>query len=611
MDLDEKFVTLHSSLMTLVHADGFINRDKSARLKKILKQCAIQLDVSRVSVWGLSENGDSIQCELLYRRCEDDYEAGLVLLEKDYPSYFKAISQSRIVNVSDAFQDSRTVEFIDGYLTPLNIVSLLDAPIFFRGKIYGVLCIEKTNERVVWDVAEMSYAASIADTISLVNEHENWLEAKQRLDVINSIDSLTDLENRRYFQQRLDADWKNHQESSRVRAMVILGLDDFTRLNDDYGTKVADDILLLLSEKFKALALRERCYISRLGGDTFGFWVPQINNEKTLNNLIEKIITQVNQPLLSINNEPIDVRGSVGVFTYPNKELEVDSPIRCAEVAMARAKVEGRGSVAYFSPQWVKEISARRSKEEEIIAAFDECQLLSYYQPIFSADAKHIVGLEALVRWQHPSKGLMTPFHFLPLVTELGLLARLGRFMMRQACIDICKLRNAGADIQWVSINLSADQLYDSGIVLEIENLLREFNLSSDILELEIVEELISQDSEMVRSQLLAISNLGVKLSIDDFGTGFSSLSRLKHLPVSKLKIDKSFVDGLPESVDDQCIAQSIIGLAKGMNLKIVAEGVENIAQNDWLVAHGCDYIQGYLYARPMDFESIKSLLEQ
>jgi len=214
-----------------------------------------------------------------------------------------------------------------------------------------------------------------------------------------------------------------------------------------------------------------------------------------------------------------------------------------------------------------------------------------------------------LVRWQHPTQGLITPFHFLPLAAELGLMTRLGSFMMRQACSDISKLRKSGTDVKWVSINLSADQLYNTQLISEVESLLSEFNLPSNVIEFEIIEELISHDSDIVRSQLLAIAKLGIKLSIDDFGTGFSSLSRLKHLPVSKLKIDKSFVDGLPDSVDDQCIAQSIIGLAKGMNLDIVAEGVENLAQGEWLIDHGCDFLQGYFYAKPTNFDSIQTML--
>ena len=608
MDLDEKFVRLHSSLMALAHANGFIDRDKITRLKAILKQCAEQLDVERASVWLLSESGDSIQCELLYRRCDDDYESGQVLLEKDYPLYFQAINQNRIINANDALQDSRTAEFSDDYLKPLGVVSMLDAPVFFNSKIYGVLCIERTSNTSKWDVVEMSYAASIADTISLINEHEGWADTKQKLDIIERNDSLTDLESRRYFQQRLDADWKKHREPSRIRAMIILGLDDFTKLNDDHGTKIADKVLLRLAEKFKILAFHEQCFITRLGGDTFGFWVPKIDSEQSLKQLIDKINKLVDRPLKITTNITVEVSGSIGVFTYPNKGLEVDSPIRCAEVAMARAKKQQTNKVVFFSAQWMQEIHARRSRQQEMLSAFDEKQLLAYYQPIFSADNQKIIGLEALVRWQHPSKGLLTPFNFLPLVSELGLLTRLGQFMMRQACEDICKLRSAGADIQWVSVNLSADQLYDSGLVADIQRLLKECNLTGDALELEIIEELIGQDSEMVRAQLQAIAKLGVKLSIDDFGTGFSSLSRLKHLPVSKIKIDKSFVDGLPDSIDDQCIVQSIIGLAKGMNLDVVAEGVEYIEQNDWLVAQGCDYIQGYLYARPMDFESVVEL---
>jgi len=606
MDLNDKFLSLHTSLMTLAHDDNFVDQDKSVRLKEILKQCATQLAIARVSIWVLSGASDYIQCELMYILEDNHYETGAVLLEKNYPSYFKAITQNRIINANNALTDARTSEFADSYLKPLGILSMLDAPIFFRGKIYGVLCIEQTQEYRAWDVSEMSYAASVADTISLINEHEHWLYSKEKMELIDRSDSLTHLENRRYFQQRLEIDWVDHQDSSRTRALIILGLDGFTQLNDTHGTKIADDTLLILSERFQELSQKEHCHLSRLGGDTFGFWIPAIKNEQQLECFIKNISQHVNKPLKHSRGVSIKVSGSMGVFTYPDKGLDAKNPIRCAEVAMNWAKKQNKGAVAYYSSAWMKEIQTRREQEEELIRAFDEKQLLAHYQPIFLAESREIVGLEALVRWQHPTEGLKTPFHFLPLVSELGLMTKLGRFMMRQACSDISRLRNAGADVKWVSINLSADQLYDTELVAEVESLLIEFDLPGDAIEFEIIEELISHDSDMVRSKLLAISNLGIKLSIDDFGTGFSSLSRLKHLPVSKLKIDKSFVDGLPDSIDDECIAQSIIGLAKGMNLEIVAEGVENASQSDWLVDHGCDYLQGYLYAKPMAFDAIQ-----
>ncbi|MFT5693911.1 MAG: diguanylate cyclase (GGDEF)-like protein [Oceanicoccus sp.] len=609
MDLDQKFVSLHSSLMTLAHEEAFIDRDRVVRLKEILQQCAKQLDVGRVSIWVFNESNDRILCELLYKLKDNSYESGAVLLSKDYPAYFKEISKKRLINANDAWNDASTSEFAESYLGPLGITSMLDAPIFSRGKLYGVLCIEQTDEARVWDVAEMSYAASVGDTISLINEHQYWLDTKEKLEIIDRSDSLTNLENRRYFQQRLEVDRKSSQDPSRIRALIMFGLDHFTKLNDIHGAKAADNILLYLSEKFLELSQKEGCFLSRIGGDTFGFWVSSVKNEQQIEHIIESISRQVNKPITLAGGLSIEVSGSTGVFTYSDKELEGSSPIRSAEVAMYWAKNEERGSVAYFSNAWIEQTQIRQLQEDELLAAFDKRQLQAHYQPIFLASSKKMIGMEALVRWQHPARGLITPFHFLPLASELGLMPRLGRFIMRQAFMDISTLRESGADIKWVSINLSADQLYDSGLVSEVESLLNEFYLQGDVIEFEIVEELIGQDSDMVRGQLLAISNLGIKLSIDDFGTGYSSLSRLKHLPVSKLKIDKSFVDGLPDSIDDQCIAQSIIGLAKGMNLDLVAEGVESLPQSDWLVEHGCDYLQGYLYAKPVDFESIQTML--
>lgn len=608
MDLDEKFINLHASLMTLAHDDAFIDRDKPSRLKAILKQCAKQLNVSRVSIWAINSASDRIQCELLYTSNNNCYEAGAVLLKNDYPSYFKGISENKIINANDAPKNVNTMEFTDSYLAPLDIKSMLDVPIFFRGKLYGVLCIEQTQLARVWDIAEMSYAASVADTISLINEYEYWLKTREKLEIIDRSDSLTHLENRRYFQQRIEADWGKNKEVSRTRALVMLGLDDFTKVNDTYGSTTSDKILQSLSERFQQLSQKQFCYISRLGGDTFGFWLPEIKTKAQLEGLVNQLTKQVKEPFQFSQGESIEVEGSLGVYIYTDAHMEVNSAIRYAEVAMERSKKERRGSVSYFSTDWLAQIEENRIREKEILELFDNKQLTAHYQPISSADTLEIIGVEALVRWQHPTRGLLPPSHFLPLIAELGLLSRLGKFMMRQACHDLSALLKEGVDLKWVSINLAAEQLYDSGLVSEIEVLLDEFDLTSSSIELEIVEELISQDSEMVRSQLLALSNIGVNLSIDDFGTGFSSLSRLKNLPVSKLKIDKSFVDGLPDSADDQCIALSIIGLAKGMNLSLVAEGVETKPQSDWLIKHRCDYIQGYFYSKPVSFDVLKSM---
>jgi EAL domain-containing protein (putative c-di-GMP-specific phosphodiesterase class I) len=314
------------------------------------------------------------------------------------------------------------------------------------------------------------------------------------------------------------------------------------------------------------------------------------------------------EPLV-VKRQQLTVSASVGVYTYNTATQQKPPPLRCAEVAMQRAKSMARGAAVHFDPEWIKQLDQQRLREEEFVRALEDGQIIAHFQPVISAESGRIVALETLARWQHPERGMISPADFLPLAAELGLMCRLGVVMLRHAFRALSETIKAGYSLQWVSVNLAADQLYDTSLVAELERLLQEFNVASEKIELELVEELICQDSELVRSQLKAISELGFQFAIDDFGTGYSSLSRLKYLPVAKLKVDKSFIGGLPDAEDDKNITRSIIGLAKGMGLQLVSEGVEHQAQAEWLNAMGCDYLQGYFFAKPQALLDILALL--
>lgn len=605
MNVTEKFISLHQSLMALFHDDGFIDRGRENKLKNILLSCAQQLAVTRVSIWVFNATKDQIHCELLLSADDNKFSSGKVLYKCDYPGYFEAIADNRLINADRAVEDPRTSCFATAHLIPNDIKSMLDAPIFLSGTLFGVLCLEQRGQFRQWDVAELSYAAAVADTISLINEHERWMNTREQLEFLEYTDSLTGLENRRFFKKRIARDLLETNDRSTLSTLILLGLDFYTKINDTHGEKSADHVLSTLAERYLELPSKIKCYPARIGGDVFGFWLPEIENQAQLARILDSIKSRTNEAIMLPNGAIVEVSASVGVVIDPKTATEVNNPIRCAELAMIKAKKQQRGGVEYFSSDWLEQLKTRQAMEDELMNAFEQQQLRAHYQPILSAGANEVVGIEALVRWQHPQKGLIPPFQFLPLVAQMGLMSRLGNFMLRQACQDINLLRQSGVDIQWISVNLSSEQLYSATLVQEIEQLLTEHNLSSSSIHLEIVEELISQDSDMVRSQLTALDELGVKLSIDDFGTGYSSLSRLKYLPVSKLKIDKSFVDGLPGSEDDQCIARSIIGLAKGMKVDLVAEGVELAEQAKWLTSYGCDYLQGYLYSKPMPLDEL------
>lgn len=604
MDYTAKFISLHQSLMALTHDEGFLNRDRQTKLRAITRTCCERLNVSRVSVWGLNECADTITCELMYLAESDTFKDGLELREADGPKYFQAIKENRIVDAHSAQTDPRTAEFSLSYLQPLGIRSLLDTPIFAAGRLQGVLCLEHIGPERRWDIAELAYAAALADTISLINQHESWMREHQKMEFLEHFDSLTGLENRRSFLQRIERDPERENLPQASRALLLMGLDHFSQVNDRHGQHLADKALCDLAYRLRVIAQTCGASLAR-SGDEFLFWLPQAETVKQLEKIITQLMAELAEPVTVAQGTDIPLQASTGVVVYPQLGEAIRDPIHCAELALRRAKRQQRGSIEYFSNAWLDQLQVRREEEQALRTAFEEQQLCAYYQPILG-QAGLPTCAEALVRWQHPEKGILPPGAFLPLLAELGLMGQLGDFMLRQACSDLHMMRQQGHAPAWVSVNISAEQLYSGQLVQQVSGLLQEFELPGECLQLEIVEELIGQESDLLRSQLLAFSELGVGLAIDDFGTGYSSLSRLKLLPVNKLKIDKSFVDGLPGDPHDQCIARSIIGLARGMDMQVVAEGVETASQADWLRQQGCEYLQGYCFAKPMPLADLQ-----
>lgn len=609
MAVTEKFIRLHKSLMALSHASGFIDRPRVNQLRQLLKACAEALEVSRVSVWRLDGRQQAIECELLYVLQDDSYQSGTRLYRTDFPRYFEALAQNRLIDAEAAGDDLRTSEFYQPYLKPHDIRSMLDAPIFAGGKLFGVLCLEQVGAERQWDMAELSYTAAVADTVSLLNEQQLWMAEREQLQFLEQFDLLTGLEKRSNFNQRLELDLTRNATEQRTRALILLGIDYFSYINDSLGHAAADSVLVDLAQHLQQVALPAKSRLARVAGDIFAVWLPDLDSTRQLEQLLNQLQAFAQEPLGNDRGKT-NLSLSAGVVVYNDGQDSVRSPMRCAEVALQRAKEQARGSVVYFSEQWLEQMVQRRTLEAEMLQAIEHNQFLPFYQPIICARSGQCVGFEALIRWHHPERGLISPAAFLPLAKKLGLMCRLGSLMLQHACADLHRLRTAFGCGYWVSVNLAAEQLYSSSLVQEIDQLLNRFDLPPDALELEIVEELISQDSALVRAQISAMSALGLKLAIDDFGTGYSSLARLKDMPVSKLKIDKSFVDGLPGVEHDRCISESIIGLAKGLRLQLVAEGVENVAQVEYLSAVGCDYLQGFHFARPMPLEELEAFLK-
>lgn len=611
MNLVDKFLQLQQSLVSLGFKDGNLEQDVEAKIRSILQSCSQRLNISRVSLWNFTTDRKSITCQSLYVRAENSFQSGLQIDESACPNYFKALNSNRVINADDARTDDRTCEFLEEYLKPLDIRSMLDAPIFSDGELTGVICIEQCGAQRHWDMAEISYVVSVADTISLVYAQSAWFSEKQKMRYMERIDPLTNLENRLFFQKRINQVVSSSIENSHC-AVILVGLDGFTSINDRFGYDFANKVLCEIARRLENINTEVNFYLSRVGGDTFAFWLADISHIKLLDDLIGEIKSQLNGEIKTPSNEMLQVTAGIGVFTSKLKGLVDNDPIRKAELAMLKAKEKFPRIVCYFKPEWLKKHQQELDLEAEFVDALNDGQIVAHYQPIVRQNYPTFgFSLEALVRWEHPTKGILSPYVILPIAKRLGLMKEVGDIILEQACLDIKVFLDMGLNLNKISVNISSEQLFSPSFVEQVKRKLKAYHVPFSLLEFEIVEELIAGDSKVLSKQLDQLTELGIDLSIDDFGTGYSSLSRLKHLNVSKLKIDKSFVDGLPRSEDDICIAKSIIGLAKGMNLQLVAEGVETAEQAKWLLENGCDYLQGYLVSRPIKASAVAEFLSQ
>lgn len=610
MDPLKSLNAYHSALIETCGKAEFTDGTTLDKVHVLLRLTSLLLDTARVSTWRYNGKKTKIICHCLYESCSDQFSSGMSLSIDDFPSYFEAMSSNRVVVADNAREHPATHEFTESYLKPLGIYSMLDTPIYSSKAQHGVLCIEDTKPGRKWSIDEISFVIAIADKISLALEHDAWLKASERIQVAQRTDPLTGLENRIAFQDRLEdcSICVDQQSCHTDKALLVIGMDKFSRLNDELGYNQANEILKLVAQKLSDLPLAETSFPARLSGDLFALWIPHLKHD--LVQVIEKVQSIFRCKDLSIYGHTVAVSASVGAITVNSGFKDGDNLVRKAEIALIKAKENGAGSYALFDEAWLSEYRQKKDAESELLNALNEEELLPYYQPIVDTNSGKVVGLESLIRWNHPERGILSPYFFLPLATEMRIMPQLGEYMLAKVFQDIA----ANPQLQeqsWISINISSEQLYSNTLVKTISSLLSENEIPNGMIELEIVEELLSHDTKMVSQQFEALGELGIRFSIDDFGTGYSSLARLKHLPVSKLKIDRSFVDGLPDDESDCCIASSIVGMAKGLNLHIVAEGVETPEQAEWLKQHECDFIQGYLYAKPMPLEELLSFLKQ
>jgi len=426
-------------------------------------------------------------------------------------------------------------------------------------------------------------------------------ESEQRIHHLAHHDALTGLPNRLLLDDRIEQALLKSKRDGSITAVLFLDLDRFKNINETLGHEVGDE-LLVQAVKRAATVLRETDTLSRHGGDEFVVVLPELDQPQDATLAARKLLQALGQPY-ALAGHQLTVTASIGLALHPDDGATASALLRNAETAMYRAKEEGRNTLRYYSADMNFASLGELLLETHLRSALDRGELLLHYQPKIDARSGRLVGAEALMRWNHPQQGMVSPALFIPLAEECGLINPLGEWALHTVCAQQRKWLDAGLAVVPVAVNVSARQFTHQDVPALVAATLAQSRLSPELLELELTESLLMHNAEHAAAVLGNLRGMRISLAIDDFGTGYSSLSYLKRLPVQALKIDKSFVQDIGADGEAVKLAAAIIALAHSMDLHVIAEGVETEAQREYLARHGCDQFQGYYFDRPMPAE--------
>jgi len=447
--------------------------------------------------------------------------------------------------------------------------------------------------RVIRDEqGQLSHYVAVFSDISAIKHSEHELAH------LAHHDPLTDLPNRLLFTDRAEQALASAQIHKRGCALLLLDLDHFKIINDSLGHNVGDQLLKAVGERLQGL-FGPGVTLARLGGDEFAVLAESCPQVVQAAALAQRILDAMKDPVI-FDGHQLFISVSIGISLFPSDALSAEQLLRNADSALFKAKSAGREGYALYTEELTAHAQHRVEMAGELRRALDQQELRVYYQPVHDLQDSRLIGVEALVRWQHPERGLVPPGEFIPIAERTGLIADIDAWVMDQACRQMCQWLAEGAPLTFLAVNVSSRLFARRELYGQVAKVLHDTGLDPAFLELEVTESAVMEDPEVALEQMHRLRELGLRLAIDDFGTGYSSLLRLKRLPVQKLKIDQGFVAGLPWDEDDAAIVRVVIALAQSMGMQVHAEGIEQVEQARFLLDQRCDLGQGYWFGRPM-----------
>jgi len=546
------------------------------------------------------------------------HEAGVVVSDQRMPGM---TGVEFLTQVRELYPNTVRI-VLSGYA---DLDSVTDA--INRGAIYKFLTKPWDNETLCANIMEafrhyelilkkeqlMQEIQSANDLLAQVNLEwaDAVLQRDKQIEHISHHNPLTGLPNRRMFLERLDQELAHAQRDGLLAAVVFINLDRFQQINSSFGHSTGDLLLQAVAGRLRK-HIRADDTVAHLGGDEFGFILADIKGAQSAADVAQKLIDTFAREPVSVDGKEIFVTVCIGISVYPFDGVEMNTLVKNAGAALHHAKTVGGGNFQYYAAQMNATAWQRLTMQTELHRALELGEFALHYQPKVNLASGKITGMEALLRWQSPERGLVTPDVFIPLLEETGLILPVGAWVLETACQQAQAWRQTGLSTIHIAVNLSVLQFRQPNFAGTVRDILEKNGLirNAEVLELELTESLLVKDLDGTVAMLHKLHDMGVGLSIDDFGTGYSCLSYLKYLPMDKLKIDQSFVRNLPENGEDAAIVNAIITLAHGLGLNVIAEGVETVEQLICLKTMKCNEVQGYLFSRPVPAAEMTLLLQ-
>ncbi len=581
--------------------------DFAQSLSRLLRSAARTMQAPRVSFWRRSADGRALQCEALFDLQADRFTrewVGAELHSADDRGYFERIEQRQPVVISDTRAPILAPRFVEDARW-VGVRALLDAPVLVDGEVKGVLCAHDLVPRQ-WDEDEVNFVSTAALMTALAIEAGQRQDAEGRIEQLAWYDSLTGLPNRNLLRETMRDLVMTAANRRRRIAVMLIDLDRFKDVNDTLGHMVGDALI-----KSVALVLRETVgragLVARLGGDEFVVLVNEFEHRQEVALLAARLAHALHRTDF-VPNVDTQVSASIGVALFPEHGREMSTLLKNADAAMYQAKRDGRNQFSFFNPIRHERAAREVQLGIQLLKAVqaDSAQFIVEYQPQVEMASGRVVGLEALIRWQHPTFGLLTPDRFIGVAELSGLSERITRWVVNEVCGQIVRWRTAlpGFDIP-VAVNVAGREMGSVTLPALVRSALLKHGVEPSMLTLEITERTLVREGEVNNDVMSELVNLGVGLVLDDFGTGYSMLGYLKRMPIQALKVDQSFVVGVPEDADSRAIVRAMVAVASHFRLKVVAEGIETPEQVEYLRSIGCEFAQGYYYSRPLPPQTI------